>query len=289
MQRISEWEILSWVSNIRTFENEGKMKMPSFLKPFHFSTLAANVKSREKKLTLVHGGLDYAIRMGLFESIGQAPPNEVHKKQANGRFVEARAVTDDRDIPKLSIEISDMFGDCANEETKNSLYALLAEMLGNCCAHSTNEVMEPFGLVCGQSWRKGGIAQLCLSDTGIGIRNSLAQNEDLARRLGTENACALAAEYGITGKPKGNHSGYGLALADGLIKHNNGTLAIVSGNELYFNQCGIVSNKTMKDSWDGTIIIFEWNINSPLDSSAVYDSWPSPEGMNEGEYDELFF
>jgi hypothetical protein len=161
-------------------------------------------------------------------------------------------------------------------------------MLGNCCAHSTTDLLEPFGLVCGQSWPNGGIAQLCLSDTGVGIRESLKQNEGLVVRLNNENACTLATEYGITGKPEGNHSGYGLALADGLIKNNNGTLAIVSGNELYFNQCGIISSRTMQYSWEGTIIIFEWNINSPLDSRAVYDSWPAPESMTEGEYDELF-
>jgi hypothetical protein len=288
MQRISVGEIVSWLANIKILETHGSAPMPPFLKPFHFSTLAANVKKRDRTLTIKHDCLDYAVRMGLFESIGQAPPYNVNKRPANGRFLEARAVHDDKDIPILSVEISDMFGDCANEETKSSLHAFLAEILGNCCAHSTNDMMEPFGLVCGQSWRNGGIAQLCLSDTGIGIRDSLTLNEELAERLNSENACALAAEYGITGKPKGNHSGYGLALADGLISNNNGTLAIISGNELYFNQCGTVSSETMTDSWDGTIIIFEWNINSPLDSRAVYDSWPTPESMTEGEYDELF-
>lgn len=287
MQFVTRQSVESWLENINTLATTGRGWSPDFWKPFHFATLAAQARRLGVTLTIDNEQLDYAIRMGIFEAIGQEPPRLVGQRAPDGRFVEAKAVTEPRDVDTVSEAVTQMFR-CYSPENEEALSVLFSELLGNCVAHSSDSQQLPFGLICGQSWPNGNKAQFCVADTGIGIRDSLIVNDQLAERLAEQNACQLATVYGVTGKPEENHSGYGLALTNGLITQNDGNLFVVSGNELYWNRGGRISTSELKHGWDGTFILFEWHLNTSMDLREVYDSWPAPDSMEEDDYNELF-
>ncbi|WP_334020733.1 ATP-binding protein [Alteromonas sp. S015] len=239
-------------------------------------------------MSINHQNERYINRMGLYEAIGQQPPSRVFRCNQAGRIVEARAITSVDNVPGLASEISSMFQNCVSQATEDDLSILISELLQNCCAHSVAPDQRPFGLVCGQAWPNGGLAQIAIVDTGVGIEESLSNNEALSERLESSSHCQLACEYGITGKPNSTHSGYGLALAKGLAEQHSGRLIVLSGNELYICGNGQNSSVHLNSAWQGTAIIFEWNVNVALDTGAVYSEWPTPATMEEDEYDEIF-
>ncbi|MDN7125056.1 ATP-binding protein [Pseudidiomarina sp. 1APP75-32.1] len=287
MQFVNRNDLIRWLDNIADINAVGRGWSPDFWKPFHFVTLAARARRESAGLKINNQQLDYAVRMGLFEAIGQTPPYSVFRRPANGRFVEARTVQSEGEVARVAQELSQMFR-CENESSEEALGVLFSELLGNCISHSTAGESEPFGLICGQTWPNGNKAQFCLADTGIGIRESLMENSNLAERLSNENACAVATEYGVTGKPLGHHSGYGLALTNDLVSKNNGRLFVVSGQELYCNRGGDIQVSELNNGWDGCAVIFEWQLDTNMDVEEVYNSWPAPDGMEEDDYDELF-
>lgn len=262
-----------------------------FVKPFHLACIAVQARKDNSDIILPTDLVAYAARMGLWEAIDKEPPMQVNRNPSAGRFVETKAVKEDSDVHPVSVDISEMFsstGSC--NATTDALQILAAELLGNCCAHSSDDTSnEIFGMVVGQRWHKGNLAQLCIVDCGIGIRDSLENNCNLLARLASGNACQIATEYGVTGKPHGSHSGYGLALANDLATLNKGNLIVISGNECYVNCEGSVVTTNLKSPWNGTLIIFEWNTNIPLDINQVYDAWPTSESLEEEEqYGSLF-
>lgn len=288
MENTTVEEVVNFVRRINEWENTDSIYLPSFLKPFHLAMLAATCRSKNIHLDIEHDNESYINRMGLYEAIGQEPPTRINRYDLRGRIIEARAVEDINSVHRLSTEITEMFTSCADNRTQGDLEVLISEILQNCCAHSVTGNTNPFGLVCGQAWRNGGLAQLAIVDNGIGIRDSLGGNPDLTADLLRSNSCMLACEYGITGKPNSSHSGYGLALAKGLAENNYGRLIVISNNELFI--CGNGEDRCvdLDSGWNGTIIIFEWNLNNPLDSVTVYDGWPCPATMDEDEYNEIF-
>ncbi|WP_024873115.1 ATP-binding protein [Tolumonas lignilytica] len=284
-------DVINWIEQMENIHNSRSYNAPHFWKPFHFATIATKAKLLNADISIPPYQEQYAARMGLWDAIGQKPPIMVNKNPAAGRFVEARSISKTGDVHQTSIDISEMFGGGINcQLTVDSIQTLMAELLDNCCSHSTTDSQkeDTFGLVCGQAWKKANLAQICITDCGIGIRKSLLDNELLHERLRNENACSVAVEYGVTGKPGKSHSGYGLTLTNDLISHCNGHLLLVSGNEYYQNSHHGVSHGTLGCGWDGTLLIFEWNLDRPLDVTSVYNGWPTPNCLSEDEYNELF-
>jgi len=283
------YQVKQFINEIEKLKTDHRAALPKFLKPFHFATLAAYCRKSNTKLDLNHEALSYAVRMGLFEAIDQEPPVTVNRHSQNGNLIEATAVVCEDTIHKSSINISEMFANCAKDkETISSIEIMMAELLGNCVHHSTDGSDTPFGLVCGQAWQNGGIAQICIADKGIGIRESLAGNPELQARLESSNSCEMACEYGITGKPLGNHSGYGLAVAKGLAKNFDGKLLVVSGHEIHAASKNQEKSSVMDCPWDGTFIIFEWNLNIPLNVTSVYDTFPTSDTLSEDDLYDIF-
>src|SRR3546814_2403799 len=84
------------------------------------------------------------------------------------------------------------------------------------------------GFVCAQTWYRDSRAQVAIADSGIGIRSSLTESLDLAKRLAKQNACELATEYGISSKLGRGHAGYGLTLARDLARSEEHTSELQS-------------------------------------------------------------
>jgi hypothetical protein len=151
-------------------------------------------------------------------------------------------------------------------------------MVRNCFFHAEAGADGSIcGLACAQSWPHARLAQVAVADIGIGIRASLGGNPAYESRLAHENANALATELGVTGKPQGRHSGYGLALARQLMEKHGGNLLIVSGSEAFRAQSHGPQVQELLSPWAGTIVVLEWDMDRPFDILAVYREWPSDE------------
>lgn len=139
-------------------------------------------------------------------------------------------------------------------------------------------------LVAAQSWPKGGLVQIAIADSGIGIRNSLSENSDLANELSCGNACEISSRYGISSKLNNGHSGYGLTLAKDLMKQAGGKYILVSGNEIFSSSSKSDKASVTTDPWEGTLLILEWKMDVPLNSTQVYNGWPITEGFDEDDF-----
>jgi signal transduction histidine kinase len=162
------------------------------------------------------------------------------------------------------------------QSSVESVEVALTELLNNCFDHSEQEG-DNFGLTCAQAWPRGSLAQVAIVDTGVGIRQTLGANRALSERLASENACQLATEYGVSGKLGKGHSGFGLTLANDILRQNGGRLAVVSGYELYFSGPNERRSVRLVHPWRGTVVIFEWRTDRDLSSRAVYANWPDSE------------
>src|SRR3546814_20050556 len=96
-----------------------------------------------------------------------------------------------------------------SDDTRENLYIMLAELLGNCHHHARPDD-GLHGLACAQTWYRDSRAQVAIADSGIGIRSSLTESLALAKRLAKQNAFELATEYRISSNLGRGDAGSGL-------------------------------------------------------------------------------
>lgn len=280
------YELNSALSTYSDITEGVKVKhKPSFWKPFHVCLLTMAMLERAKSKNFnpssfrINGlGEDetrYLSRMHLWQCLDADPPIKVSERDSTGRFMPLMRLTDRDVIPKLSSKLDIMMQNSPTGSTDGEK-TMLDELLDNCFAHS--EVDDGmYGLVCAQHWPKKNKSQISILDRGIGIRGSLLKSEEHVQILKTRNSCEYATEYQVSSKLGRGHAGYGLTLARGLIQNNGGLFFLASGGEYYFSKGGHAESGSLKTPFQGTLIVLEWNTLVSLDSSVVYDSWPSEE------------
>lgn len=284
MRQTSHHEIQVWLSELDRFCNEGRCQSPRFWKPYHFLTLALRAKARGMTgLTLPDEFEGYAARMGLWEAVGLEPPCRVGRQDPSGRFLPVEALRNYGLVDQSADSLAEITRQQSATISEESLRITLLELLNNCFDHAEPD-SDLFGLACAQTWPRGNLAQIAIADLGIGVRATLERGGLLAGRLHQENACLLATEYGVTGKPDDHHSGYGLTLAAEIAENNGGRLLVVSGTEIALCTQGGRFATHVDAPWPGTLLVFEWRTDQPLDADAVYRSWPTPEGMTDEDF-----
>ncbi|WP_024850407.1 ATP-binding protein [Hydrogenovibrio kuenenii] len=288
MQFINPHSVNYWLSILKRMSTSGQFdgeKAPDFLRPFHLVTLALAIKKHGIDVIDLPGQIQsYATRMHLWEAAGLEPPYQVNENDRRFSLIPVRSIEDVKDIDEVSKAFEVIAAHHYEDGCSNDFGTVISELLDNCYRHAERSE-DLFGLACVQTWEGGNKGQLCIADTGIGIRCALGQNEDLLERLNYDNACQMATEFGVSGKLGKGHSGYGLALAKGVIDLNCGKLLVISGDEGFESCAGVSRTFGLKSRWDGTVVILEWNLDQPLDSLPVYESWPSEE---DDEYDDMF-
>lgn len=223
--------------------------------------------------------------MGLHEAAGISPPKSIRSpSDPVGRFCPIVRLVNEFAVALVA---EDLCRICANQavsrKTVEALGSSIAELLENCYAHAKTGESGFHGLAAAQAWVYGDLAQIAIVDAGIGIRARLMDNPKLHSLLRTANACELATRYGVTAD-ESCHGGYGLTLAKDLLRANGGNLIVVSKNEaVCCNEKGVFSSR-LKASWEGTLVIFEWDTSRPLDIKSVYDSWPTVRGFDDDDF-----
>lgn len=248
--------------------------------PYHFVTLALLLKEEgARNVNLPEAFMAYAARMRLWEAIGLECPMAVAARDSGSRFHELTPLVDLNAVGDVSAALSAVLlnnvGKPCSDETRDSLYITVSELLGNCYHHArTKDGLH--GLVCAQTWYQGARAQFAIADSGIGIRESLKENPDLLHRLERENSCSLATKLGVSSKLNRGHAGYGLAVARDLALQTPGAMLFVQS----LGEAFLVENGRQRQISDfvhalpGTLVLFEWDMKKPLDVSSVYAGWP---------------
>ncbi len=140
----------------------------------------------------------------------------------------------------------------------------LNEMMDNVLQHS--KVSE--GFIMAQVHAESHKVAICLSDTGVGIFNTLRQSVYKPRNA--VDAITFSVKEGVTRDSK-EHQGNGLWGLLEIVKENAGRLTITSGKgSLFFNEgrAKTYSNLPfLNDKYQGTIVDFQINTDSPLSVS----------------------
>lgn len=282
-------EIEDWLDELEILRTHFRCRGPKFVKPFHLATLAHALRRNPvSQLNLPEKIAPYAHTMDVWGALDISSPFGPQEKNPGGRFHPVTLLRDRASIDPSAAALVELFKPvCRNERTLDAVQTMLRELIDNCFSHSA--VTDGlFGIICAQVWSSARKAQIVLADSGIGIRSSLMGNPQLLGRLKYENSCEMATAYGITGKPEkkdGGHSGYGLAVARGLIEQGKGVLYVRSGNEAFYLSRVASHKTTTKSRWNGTLLVIEWDLDVPMDIGAVYAGFPLPEGMTDDDFD----
>jgi anti-sigma regulatory factor (Ser/Thr protein kinase) len=272
-------DITWWIDQVASGDDGSEFDGPTFLRPFHFAVLAGDVHRKEHADINVPERLrGYAARMHLWQAIDLECPLAVTERDPEGKFHPLTAIRSEDDADVVADAIREVFraSGTRSRKTLNSIHIVLSEIAGNCFHHASEEPGIR-GLVCAQTWPKGKLAQVVVADIGVGIRASLYRNPENHARLANSNAIKLATEYGVTGNPQG-HSGYGLTLARELMEMHGGNFVVVSGDEAFRAGEHRARAQDLPHGWQGTIVVLEWKTDRPLNTTAVYRSWPDSEG-----------
>jgi len=267
---------------ISTFIRERKARAPEFFKPFYMASLSCAVRRAAfRQMTFTGQAADYATRMEVWEAAGFQPPRDVPKRPPI-RFQPCTALTDAAEMDRSVKAITSIF-DTTRSGDSDDLYVIFHELIENCFRHSA-VTDGHFGVTCAQCWPAGNLGQIAIVDSGIGVRESLGENEDLRERLQEVNASEFALEKGISGKFGRRHSGLGLALAAGVSRHHAANLIVVSGAEAVRVAGQRKASHGLDNPWEGTMVIFEWRLNRIIDTGPVYDEWTAGEENNDEEF-----
>jgi len=286
MKKTSATEMEHWLENLNNGFTGGACHTPRFLKPYHLVTLATELKRyAEKNINLPEALFAYVTRMKLWEAIDVAPPYDPEEITSHAGFLPVEPLkSSDTVATSAEALLALIKPHCSNPLTIESLRCMLLELLDNCFSHAAID-HSLHGIVCCQPWRNGNLAQIALADSGIGIRSSLLENHDLKTRLKRENACELATEFGVTSKPQGRHSGYGLALTRELMEQTGGNLLLISGSEVFQSCEGKSDSDYLETPWHGTLLVMEWNMDAALNVETIYQRWPLPKGLTAEDFD----
>lgn len=199
-------------------------------------------------------GASYAKRMGFFDAIKGAYPNNILRYtdfHNNDRIIPITKITKDDLYTKYSDDSSEL-GEMVESLSCNLAFMLtqekisqayktfsycIREIIRNVFEHSLSES----AWICGEYWPSRNNAQIAIMDEGIGILRSLKGNRNYSILENDKEANNLALEAGISctlGQKQyasqiWQNSGYGLYMAKSLCLEG-GFFILASGKNTIF-------------------------------------------------------
>ncbi|MFW5868428.1 MAG: hypothetical protein ACOCX2_11465 [Armatimonadota bacterium] len=216
------------------------------------------------------------------------------RRAAEGRFVELHAI--DFATRNVSNVLTSRLCSVAeaNWDVNESAVKLMSYGLGECIDNVVAHSASPIGgFTCAQAYRNRDAMQYAVSDSGIGIRASLAERYELSSDA---EAIKLALEKHITGKLTG-HAGEGLFVVREMVAANGGVLIVHSGNALYQLDRGQRTGQIAEvPPFPGTVVGIElalrpdrsladlFDVLFPEDAQEGWLAWPMEEGDEDAEH-----
>ncbi|WP_354857347.1 ATP-binding protein [Acetobacter fabarum] len=193
--------------------------------------------------------VSYWERMDFFECLKISGPNQSgNRHEADGRFSEMRMIKDDNDTDSISKSLVETLNLEKYSAAWRAVNHIITEAINNVCHHS-----ESFGYAHAQYTPKNDHVNICIADTGIGLKQSLSRIYQLKTDA---QAIEKALEPCVTSNPPQNRQterrnrGVGLTTIQRLVDASCGVLHIWSGDTLWRN--GVASHG--HGVWQGTLV-----------------------------------
>lgn len=219
--------------------------------------------------------MDYSSRINFFKNIGYNYLELFNRKENNGRFVEITNFDKQtsNDVCNKTVQVISKLE--IPKEVLEALNFSLLELMDNVLNHSAC----PFGgFISSQYFMRKDKVIIAIVDSGIGIKEGLKLHPlGLYNDLTNEEALKLSIIKGVTnGKGLGN----GLFLASEIIKYNQGSLLIYSGNNCIF--VTKQGTKVYQSSyWKGTVIQLTFNRSLVADYKNIFSLNNLPESLED--------
>lgn len=156
----------------------------------------------------------------------------------------------------------------ANEHAAQVLFTIIGEISQNVCDHAQAPGVLTAKFLVGKSR-----IRVCVCDSGIGLRQSLASRHTVDSDL---TAVRLAMTADTTSASRPYNRGQGLDLLDKLISHNGGRLLLVSGSAYYERSGERRSSGMLRlGALSGTLCFVEFVVDNELypDEESDSDVW----------------
>lgn len=156
-----------------------------------------------------------------------------------------------------------------------SLSYCFYEVLDNVHIHSG----KPLGTAITHFDKESQVLKVLVADDGMGIRASLAQNENFAN-ISESDALVMCLQDSIS---DGKGMGFGLYTTSRLVRNAGLRFVLHSGSHKLVEEKGQIS--VIKNGfWQGTIVYMEINTSLDIDPNEVVDYRTSV----ESEYNDMF-
>jgi anti-anti-sigma regulatory factor len=214
----------------------------------------------------------YLERLGLFEMLGEKDLYPYQRWSPDGRFVELTRLGSAGDVPDATTAVCAVIQRqfALPDQARRAIDTILSEIVENVFHHA----QSPTGAyLCCQSYENR--ISAAIVDLGVGVRTRFSDTDELTELMRKHGGALRAAiTPKVTSRPAHN-SGYGLALASGLVRLNEGKLGIYSLTDRLSQNGAEVSEHEAASRWPGTVVTFTLYRENPLDIEALYtEVWP---------------
>lgn len=214
----------------------------------------------------------YLERLGLFELLGEKDLYPYQRRSPDGRFVELTRIGAAADVAEATGKVCGVFQRqfAFADVARRAVDTILSENVENVFHHA----QSPTGAyLCCQTYQNR--ISAAIVDLGVGVRTWFSDTEallDLVEKHGGPLRAAITPR--VTSRPA-HYSGYGLALASGLVRLNDGKLGIYSLSDRLSQTGGDISEHEAAARWPGTVVAFTLYRDRPIHVETLYEEvWP---------------
>src|SRR5581483_3961750 len=248
--------------------------------PFVLAQLAAwgqEVRQAGGRITYdgpILPGIQYAIRLGLFDYLGIKTDHVMIEHEPAGRFIELTSIRTSKEMDAFLTNVVPLLH-LPSREPREALNYCLSELVRNVLEHSgaTNGAVA-----CAQYYKKPQYVAIGVADCGRGVRNTLTRNYPSLAEADDADALAVALLPGTTGAVRGRlgateNAGAGLFFTKSIARTGRQHFGIISGGAYYRlnpSNKGPLQPKPLKDNhrlekgtpfWRGTIVGLNVNVS----------------------------
>lgn len=199
-----------------------------------YAALADNLKESNiavsGRLNRSIKSIPYLQRMGLFRTFGFQDPISITEHEETGRFIPLRKIKNNEELSQLIKEIDPILH--TTRENSRVIKHVFSELIRNILEHSYT---KSGGNVCATYNRKKNKISIGISDSGIGLFNSLRNYHNIKNH---SEALKLALIPGISGKTSkiggtSENAGAGLFFTKCIAQSTKNHFLIYSGDSYF--------------------------------------------------------
>jgi anti-sigma regulatory factor (Ser/Thr protein kinase) len=185
----------------------------------------------------------YMTRMGLYDFLGLPAPKKIEEHDSAGRFIPLTKISTSTELSNFLNEMVPMLH--LPPEQSRSIRYIMSELVRNVLEHA----FSPDGaIVAAQYYKKSNTIRIGIVDSGVGIKNSMAQTYHPDTDLTAIKYALMPGVTGTTLREGGTdfNAGAGLFFIKSIASINEDLFLIYSGSSMF----KLLKNKKKKLNWN---------------------------------------